>query len=66
MKGHLAAYGRRSHLLHDLNKSQEVFNSLKKFYPPPEARRLKTGKNNLAKLKDQDTPEEATRRTPTS
>ena len=31
MKGHLAAYGRRSHLLHDLNKSQEVFNSPKKF-----------------------------------
>ena len=60
MKGHTATYYRRSHLFHNLKKSQEVSNNPKKLYPPSDARRLKTGKSKLAELKDQDTPEEAT------
>ena len=60
MKGHMAAYCRRSHLFHNLKKSQEVSNIPKKTYTPSEARRLKTGKSKLAELKDQDTHEKAT------
>ena len=61
MKGHMAAYCRRSCLPHDLRRPQEVSSNPKKLHPPYKLRRSKTGKSKLAELKDQDEPKEVTK-----
>ena len=51
---------RKSYLPHDVRKSQEVQGSPKKLYIPHDVRKSKPGKAKVAKVKEQEKPDEAT------